>query len=486
LLALLARRDEVPFAPDERALLLARCFHGNHQQMIDPFEPYVRLRELARIAEDAPDAAEYLSDRYLRDLATWYHLSWTGETVRREEPLIGELMTIGSGFSHAQRLSLLDLMGRVVREIIPRFRRLQRSGRVELSTTPYFHPLAPLLIEFESARQALPGLPLPAAAQFPGGEHRVDRHIDRALRDHEERFGMRPTGMWPAEGAVSDRVVARIGRAGLGWVASGEQVLANSLRRAGIDARARETFLYRPYRLPDLAPETLCFFRDDHLSDLIGFEYRRWDGHDAAAHFVQQLERLIPAAGTGRRPVVSVILDGENAWEHYAFNGYYFLSALYERLGSHREIRMCTYRDWLDEHPRGEREGIATLPGLVAGSWVYGDLTTWIGSADKNAAWDLLASAKQAYDQVVSAGTLAPAGLEAAERQLSVCESSDWFWWFGDYNSAQSVTGFDRLYRDNLAELYRLLGLAVPANLSLPISRGSVSAEGDGSMRRAS
>ncbi|MGE5337819.1 MAG: glycoside hydrolase [Gemmatimonadota bacterium] len=486
LLAMLNRPDEASFTADERLLVLEQCFHGNHEHMVAPFPPYRRLLALARAAEDR-DSHAYLSDRYLFDLLTWYHLSWTGETVRRESALVGELMTAGSGFTFAQRRALIDLIGRVITQIEARFRRLEEEGRIELSTTPYFHPLAPLLLDFGSARQARPDLALPAAQIYPGGAQRLDWHIATARADHVHRFGRAPTGLWPAEGAVSDAVLQAAGRARIAWIASGQQVLKNSLRQAGRGEETGEECLYRPYRVPRLAPDTLCFFRDDRLSDLIGFVYRNWDGTYAAEHFVQELERIADhGCPDGRRPVVSVILDGENAWEYYPYNGYYFLTALYDKLADHPRVRMRTYRDWIAGQRASVPDAVGALPSLVAGSWVYGDLTTWIGSPDKNAAWDLLVAAKRSYDDAVAHGNLSPDEVAAAGRQLGVCESSDWFWWFGDYNPARSVQSFDRLYRTNLVELYRQLDLPAPQNLEQPLSQGSQAPAAEGAMRRAS
>ena len=232
-----------------------------------------------------------------------------------------------------------------------------------------------------------------------------------------------------------------------------------------------------------------CFFRDDHLSDLIGFEYSNWNGKDAALHFVSQLDAIAQQTPEGETPLVSVIMDGENAWEYYPYNGYHFLNDLYTTLESRAEIRTLTFSNYLDNREAQAGQGYAkegTLPGLVAGSWVYGTFSTWIGSPDKNHAWDLLCMAKQNYDMVMAGGRLSEAEKKAAEKQLSSCESSDWFWWFGDYNPSHAVESFDRLYRHNLMQLYRLLKMPVPANLCNPISQGGGAAEAGGTMRRGS
>jgi alpha-amylase/alpha-mannosidase (GH57 family) len=423
----------------------------------------------------------------------WYHLAWTGETVRRESEVVPRLMAIGQHFEQHHRHELFRLIGDLVRAVVGRYARLAEAGRIEFSTTPHYHPLAPLLLDFHSAREAEPNAQLPEAPNYPGGRERVMLQLQSALESHARRFGAVPRGVWPAEGSVSAGLLGVLSGNGLAWVASSEQVLANSLGAAhhGVP---RSHYLYRPYRLAS-APDLALFFRDDRLSDRIGFEYQKWHGSDAAANFIGELECIAAEAAQDERPLVSVILDGENAWEHYPYNAYYFLSALYKALESHPSIRPTTFDAFLLACSNTNDNGGATagpppaalhkLERLVAGSWVYGNFSTWIGSNDKNRAWDLLCAAKQSFDLVKASGRLGGEGLAAAERQLADCEGSDWFWWFGDYNPGASVASFDQLYRAKLANLYRLIDLPVPATLSEPISHGRGDPEGGGSMRRA-
>ena len=489
LLRLLDQPDSAPLGDAERTTILDHCFHANNTHMIGPFAAYRRLHDLFEFASrQGAESLGYLSDRFLFDVLTWYHLAWTGETVRRESELVTRLMSIGHGFSHADRRALVVLIGGIIREIVPRFRRLAERGQIELSTTPHYHPLAPLLVDFAAAREAEPQAVLPQSPLYPGGKARVAFHIDSAMETHERRFGARPNGLWPAEGAVSDALVRLLGERGLEWTASGEGVLANSLARASGAKTPRNKYLYCAWRLPALAPGLTCFFRDDRLSDLIGFEYKTWNGRDAATNFIGELSAIAASAAEKERPVVSVILDGENAWEWYPYNGYYFLDALYGGLAGHATIRTTTYHDWLDarKRPGASPAGIRELPALTAGSWVYGNFSTWIGSLDKNRAWDLLAVAKHCFDLVIASGRLDDARKRAASEQLAVCEASDWFWWYGDYNPVEAVASFDRLYRENLARLYAALNLPAPAELSEPISHGSGHPEAGGAMRRAS
>ncbi len=486
LLRLLIHKDSSTLTPEDRKLTLDACFRSSHTKMIAPYPVYSRLWEMFQLLQAGGESAlSYLSGEYMTDLLVWYHLAWCGESVRRDSELIARLMTKAEGFSYDDRKQLFDLIGQLTSDIIPRYRKLAESGQIEISATPHYHPLAPLLIGFESSKDAMPDAPMPKSPHYPKGRLRVSRHVQLAKASHKARFGSEPVGMWPAEGSISVETLEVLAEEGCGWAASGEGVLVNSIRRSKLDVPDRGRYLYRPYRLEQGADNLQCFFRDDRLSDLIGFEYSTWHGKDAALHFIDQLDAIGSQAEVGETPVVSVILDGENAWEYYPYNGFYFLDELYAQLESHETIQTTTYADFI-KHARTDRARTVVLPTISAGSWVYGNFSTWIGCEDKNRAWDLLCTAKQSYDMVMASGRLSSEEQAAADRQLCSCESSDWFWWFGDYNPANSVASFDRLYRHNLTELYRLLKLPAPLTLSDPVSRGSIGpTEVDGAMRRA-
>jgi alpha-amylase/alpha-mannosidase (GH57 family) len=487
LLRLLAHENPAFLSVQERQLAFDACFRSNHTKMIAPYPAYKRLWELFNLLQaESESELSYLSDQYVADLLTWYHLAWCGESVRREHVLVASLMSKGQNFSFEDRKQLFDLIGQLVSGIIPRYRKLAESGQIEISATPHYHPLAPLLIDFATTREAMPDAPLPISQYYPKGKHRVAAHIESAKKSHRARFGSEPQGMWPAEGAISTETLEVFAAEGCRWVASGEGVLVNSLHNLDQPVPDSSQYLYRPYQLKNGADGLYCFFRDDRLSDLIGFEYSRWRGNDAAGHFVAQIEAIAQHAPAEETPVVSVILDGENAWEYYPYNGFYFLDELYSELEANVQIHTNTFSDYLNSsmtNPGSAKK--RDLPSIVAGSWVYGNFATWIGSKDKNHAWDLLCVAKQSFDMVMSSGRLNQAEQDAAEKQLCSCESSDWFWWFGDYNPSHSVASFDQLFRHNLTELYSLLKLPPPQNLSEPISQGSGSPEAGGAMRRA-
>ena len=472
--------DPVPAEPVERLELLRACLKAQRKQMIERFGPYLELATLAETLA-TPERVSYASDQLIHDLAVWYHLAWLGETVRRSDTLVSSLTQQGRAFTAAQRRELLSLIGDLVASVVPRYRKLSERGQCELSVTPYGHPIVPLLLDFQAARDAVPNMPLPQHPSYPGGAERAQWHIRESLRVFKQAFGTEPDGCWPSEGAISRATLELLDRAGFKWAATSANVLQGALSRSDPKASHDSDAYNRPYRLP--GGSMVEFFRDDTLSDLIGFTYATWHGDDAAHNLVNELARLAKqyaeSADRGRHAVL-IALDGENAWEHYPFNGYYFLRAVYSLLATHPLLELTTLSDCvargLDPRP---------LQSVVAGSWVHGTLATWMGDPAKNRAWDLLCEAKLAFDGVMSSGVLASGPRTAAERQLALCESSDWFWWFGDYNPADAVSQFDSLYRRQLVVLYRLLGLPPPESLAQPISIGRGSPEYGGVMRRA-
>ncbi|MGB6489142.1 MAG: glycoside hydrolase family 57 protein [Steroidobacteraceae bacterium] len=478
--------DPVPAEPAERLELLRACLRAQRKQMIERFGPYLELATLAETLA-TKERVSYASDQLIHDLAVWYHLAWLGETVRRSDTFVSILTQQGRAFTAAQRRELLSLVGDLVAAIVPRYRKLSERGQCELSVTPYGHPIVPLLLDFQAAREAVPNMPLPQHPTYPGGAERAQWHVRESFRVFKQAFGTEPSGCWPSEGAISGAALELLDRAGFKWAATSANVLQGALTR-GDPKSPRDSRAYnRPYRLP--GGKMVEFFRDDTLSDLIGFTYATWHGDDAARNLVNELAdrarqyaESAPAEssqGSGRH-VVLIALDGENAWEHYPFNGYYFLRALYSLLAAHPLLELTTLSDCV---ARGLEP--LPLPNVVAGSWVHGTLATWMGDPAKNQAWDLLCDAKIAFDGVVASGALDAAQRAAAERQLALCESSDWFWWFGDYNPADAVSQFDSLYRRQLVVLYRLLGLPAPESLAQPISVGRGSPEHGGVMRRA-
>src|SRR5262245_11646407 len=415
-------RPVASLTPDERRMVAARCAQVP-PHALDRWPTLRALRERVLGRERSAPGRESaprkdskpaeLSDAELLSLEIWFLLAWI-DPMFQEEPEAARALGAHPRWSEQHRADLLALHGRLAGEVIPTYRALAERGQVELSTSPYHHPILPLLVDNGSARRARPDLALPsvpfAAPQDAG------RQMARALVRHAEAFGARPAGMWPSEGSVSPEVATLAAGLGLRWLASDEAVLWRSL-----DSQAERGALYRPWRFATDAGEVALFFRDHALSDRIGFVYQRWDAEEAAADFIAPLRRIAREYRGERPPVVSVILDGENCWEHYPEDGDRFLSALYRSVAGASDIRTRTPSDVL-----ADPGASGLLPRLHSGSWIDADFHIWIGHPEKNRAWEQLARAREA---IVAAGTT-PESAPAAWEALARAEGSDWFWCF--------------------------------------------------------
>ncbi|NOX08736.1 MAG: glycoside hydrolase [Gammaproteobacteria bacterium] len=471
LMAALAN-SEMPQGSNARIHIIRSCLRANEERLINRFKPFKKLAAVAKSILVDHAMVSYYTDQFLADLLVWYHLSWIAETVRRQDSRVKTLMKKGGLYTPQDRRLLIELMHELISGVIGRYRHLAEQGRIELSMTPYAHPIVPLLLDIKSAEQAMPDVTLPEVNDYPGGKQRSQWHMKKGVEVFKKHFGFPPQGCWPSEGSISGEMVELLSDMNIKWMASGETVLRNSLSRSNMsDSDCRhQTYQYR-----DTSPS--LFFRDDGLSDLIGFKYSDWHADDAIANLIRHLEDIHESCKDKPEAIVSIILDGENAWEYYPENAYYFLSTLYKKLSENKGIRMTTYSEYLLNVSNK-----TTLPELVAGSWVYGTFSTWIGERDKNTAWEMLIAVKQVYDRVMAEDNLSLDIRKRAEMQLATCESSDWFWWFGEYNSAESVASFDKQYRMHLANLYQIMDEPAPAYLHKAFSFGSGDALASGTM----
>jgi alpha-amylase/alpha-mannosidase (GH57 family) len=483
LLSLLAGTAAIPGNTRERERLIRDCQRCNAPTMIDPWPAYKALTEIpAHLLGSAPSgdtsALAYLNEEFFRDLLFWYHLSWLGHSVKQQDKIM-QLLDKAGQFTAEDRTTLLRVILECVAGIIPRYRALAERGQIELSMTPWGHPIIPLLNDFNNLKCALPDAPPPSYDVYPGGRERSYWHMQQGIELFEVCFGRRPQGVWLSEGSISQDALELLDEFNMRWTASGETVWRNSARLSRLDDEeiASKRGLFSVYAHPSCGCR--IFFRDDGLSDLIGFEYRKWAAVDAVANLVSHLRNIAKFLdGRHSDKVITVIMDGENAWEYYPDNGSHFIDQLYRALSVDQVIKPITFSE-------AARLDTVPLPMICPGSWVYGSFSTWIGDAEKNRAWDLLVEAKRNYDRVMANADFDAARKRRITRQLAICEGSDWFWWFGDYNPRESVQDFDALYRSQLRMLYQMLELPPPPGLEIPISHGSsLQRGGSGTMRR--
>jgi len=454
---------------EDRAFIVSNFFHAQRTRLIDPYPRYAELleqREAARRSSVRSDSnlreqVRAFDEADLRDLQVWQKLVWIDPSYLEEDARIQALVKKGRGFREEDKLTLREVELEILRRVIPEYRAAADRGQVELSVSPFYHPILPLLCDTDVYLQNDPHAKLPRH-RFHHPEDAREQ-LTRAVRYHEACFGRRPIGLWPSEGSVSDAVVPLAADAGFHWMATDEIILSRSLarplHRVGHDRLEEPELLYHPYRITAGPADIACMFRDHTLSDLIGFSYARWPAQDAARDFVDRLaeagRRYADRTGGGEA-TISIILDGENAWEHYEAGGRPFLRALYQRLSDHPELRTVTMK----EAASGPAERLETL---YPGSWVNGDFFIWIGHADDRKAWGQLAEAREAYSHAEPA--IDPVARAQAFEEILIAEGSDWCWWYGDDHSSGQDREFDDLFRRHLRNVYRLLRRPVPEEL---------------------
>jgi len=452
-------------AVTERRKLLGFAFQINRENLLNRYPRFRELHEKARSAQPEMAARLFTTQDWL-DVQLLSQLAWFDEIYLAEDAEIRRLVAKGHGFSEDDKALLRKKTVQICNEVLDVLRQLSLAGQIELSTSPFFHPILPLLCNTDIAADSHPGIRLPRRA-FRHPEDARDQ-LRAAVDYHTKVFGSRPGGLWPSEGSISDQVLQMAAEEGFAWAASDEGVLSRSLQ-VGFFRHADGTVsnghqLYRPHRFLAGDREISLFFRDHQLSDLIGFVYSHMDAPAAAADLHERIRAA--ARSTGPQPaVVSIILDGENAWEFYPRNGRDFLKTFYQRISQDPEVRAVTASEALAVAEPG------VLTHVVPGSWINANFDVWIGPEEDNRAWDLLTDARDFYAQNCGRPDIDPEKSRLAQQELWIAEGSDWCWWYGPEHSTANDEEFDLLFRKHLSNVYRLLGGSPPDELAVPIKR---------------
>jgi alpha-amylase/alpha-mannosidase (GH57 family) len=426
----------------QQTFVLRYFFQANIDRIIRRYPRYLELYERRR---------DPMSIQDLRDLQVLSQIAWFDEDLLAQDEELQELIRKGRHFSLKDQELMIRKQREALAAVLPVYRDFAARGQIEIATTPFYHPILPLLCDSDIAAVSHPGIQLPQRFQYPQD---ALTQLERARSYMKEKLGVMPTGLWPSEGSISDEALAMAAGCGFQWAASDNGVLSRTLAKpAGCD----ET--YQQYLWQQGGREMRLLFRDHYLSDLIGFEYSRMGADEAADHFLARIRE-----NTRRHDVmVPIILDGENAWEWYEGNGRPFLRALYRRLSDDPRLEATTVSEAL------ARYETKPLHHVVPGSWINANFDIWIGAEEDNQAWDLLLDARRVYDEY------APQTMEIARslayEELLIAEGSDWNWWYGPEHGSENRPEFDQLYRDHLSNVYRALGLDPPALLSHPILR---------------
>ena len=460
---------------DDKRFMVRNFFLANWEYMIKPLHGYWKLlkkRGFYHQEEEMDNALRYFTEQDFLDLQLLFNLAWIDPVMREADRFLKGLVEKGQGFTEEEKKKLVVKQQDIIKQILPKYREMEEKGIIEISTSPYYHPILPLLCDSYSARVAMPDIELPQK-RFVCPEDAVEQ-IKRGIKLHQETFGKRPKGMWPSEGSVSEAIMPIIADEGIDWIATDEEILMKSLKKSiGRDSNGHcldPEILYKPYYVTTNGKKLAMIFRDRILSDLIGFVYATWDAEKAADDFIDRLVKIHSSLAHPEGCLVSIILDGENAWEYYKNDGRDFLIALYERLAKNPLMRLVTVSEHLHEYPPQEE-----LPMLYSGSWINHNFKIWIGHSEDNTAWDYL---KDARDVIVEyTAMLKQSGefkkhqdaIAEAWKEIYAAEGSDWFWWYGDEHSSMSDKEFDELFRKHIKKVYSLIGKEPPLSLDIPI-----------------
>ncbi len=459
---------------EDAIYLLDHFFMANTEQMIKPMARYFELfHRRAGGQNTAKQALRRFNERDFRDLQVLFNLAWIHPIAFERDTTLQELKRKGKYYSEGDKQTVLAKHLEILRQVLPLHRQLAAAGQVELTTTPYFHPILPLLFDKKLAKEAMPDVKLP---RYTGGyPEDAAIHVKRAVDQHRQVFGEAPKGMWPAEGSVCQAMIPLLAQHGIRWIATDEEILSHSTQEfVGRDASGHVRnpgLLYRPYRVREGDHDLAIVFRDHALSDMIGFHYQRSPGSEAAADFVRHLRNIREAVPEKERVMVNVILDGENCWEHYPGGGVEFLRLLYTLCTTTPGIRPVKIGDYLTEQPPTD-----TLARLFSGSWIYHNFAIWIGHDEDNTAWDLLHQTREMVRHHAALPHTDPEALRKAWEEIYIAEGSDWFWWYGDDHSSAQDELFDTLFRKHLQNAYIFLGQSPPRELSRPIKRAALKA----------
>jgi len=471
------RRTLIPAAElsaDDVTFILDHFFMAQWDRMIKVHPRYRELLEMRKMGRrSAVRAAEDFSVQDLLDLQVWFNLVWFHPVSFEESPLLRELLKKGTEFTEQDKAAMMTEQKQVLARVIPLHKELLARRQVELTTTPFYHPILPLLCDMRSCQVAMPRNPLPSGHVSLIED--AEMQIKKAVEYHRQMFGSAPEGMWPSEGSVSPDIVPLVANHGIKWIATDEQILSHSVNtslRGGFGKLERPDLLYRPWKCDVQGAKLDVLFRDHHLSDLVGFQYQSWDGEAAADDFIARVTESASAAPAGGETLVTVILDGENCWEHYPDQGLKFLRSLYGKLEKAQSnimpVRVC---DFLAAHPPQHH-----LERIFPGSWINHDFYIWVGHSEDRRAWEYVYRVREDLVAATLARKTADTedmALAHAWEELYIAEGSDWYWWYGDDHTSGNDDAFDTLFRTHLKNVYKFIGQPAPQFLNVPVKGGA-------------
>lgn len=451
---------------EDKNFILDHFFDANYDNMIAPHEEYKKLYEKRHTLE--PYSIDSFSQQEYSDILAWYNLIWFDSRWYEEIPELKRLYKKGTGYTLKERKSIIQIQRDIIKLIVPKYKELFQKGQIELSTSPYYHPILPLLADFNSAQRPLLETQLPESADSLLED--AKKQILKSLELFKQTFGKSPAGIWPPEQAISPEILDLMASVGIKWTITDEGILAKSLDKEFV--RNFHGDLESPYDLSKIykteadGKEIHFLCRNSVLADLIGFEYGNHDPIAAANDLYERFKNIQSKLQNSpdARHIVTIALDGENCWESYKENGKSFLRKLYEILSEDKTIDVTTVSDYIKK-----KAATRILTPLYTGSWIDRSFHLWIGDATKNLAWDCLCKTRQDLVRFSKEKKYPKDVIERAWEEIYITEGSDWFWWYGEPNDSGQDDLFDTLFRIRLQNVYKILNKPVPENLELSL-----------------
>ncbi|NPV87944.1 glycoside hydrolase [Coprothermobacteraceae bacterium] len=455
---------------EDKRFIISNFFKADFRRKISHFPRYVEL--YTRRSSEGIDASVATWDAQdFRDLQVLFNLAWIDAIYYDIYEDLARLKEKGRGFDQDDVAKVVEIQKRILEGVLSAYKEALRVHEVDLMFSPYYHPILPLLYSSKLAKRAVPDAALPHLLfSYPED---VKAQLQAGFHKHRALFGQAPEGLWPSEQSVSPEILKAAAEVGIRWVVTDEKILAKTLNmnyfeRGYRDVPEHAALLYRPYKVQLEGAEVFAVFRDQILSDLIGFEYAKWSVEAAVSDFVSRLEAIYEKIrGLEGDYLVTVALDGENCWEFYENDGYDFLSRLYEVLSQLDWVKTETVTNFIKDH-----DNFGLLSTIYTGSWINSNFDIWINDPCKNKAWDYLAAVRMQVEMCFRKGSYSPDIKREVMRHIYIAEGSDWFWWYGKPNEAPDKALFDELFRRNLRYVYHILDEPEPEFLSEPITDG--------------
>lgn len=455
---------------EDKIFILNNFFDANYQTMILANPEYHRLYQI--VQSSGTEDTSIFSNQEYADLMALFNLAWIDPSFKTSNSELKKLVKKGKNYTLEDRIAIIQIQRDIIKKIIPTIRKLIEKNKIEITTSPYYHPILPILLDYKNIKKnSSPANDLQDLKTDLDAKMQTKMALDRI----EEVFGKRPRGVWPSEQCVSAKTLEMLSSLGVEWSLSDEGILANSINfefEHDFKGYIKEPYhLLKTYKYKTSTSDLKMVFRESTIPNLIGFEYQNHNPIATANDLYDRIKVLQSKilSSPDNEHLLTIALDGENCWENYLEDGASFLKTLYTLITEDDSLETVLLSDYLEKTKEDK-----LLPKIASGSWINRNFKLWIDEPVKDIAWTYLKRVRQDFANFVKREPLNP-NIELARRELFICEGSDWFWWYGEPNDSGRDNIFDFLFRTHLKNVYRYLDLDTPKYLDDPLSDISTS-----------